>query len=561
MKSPRIIPLLACLSVATSGVAQNKLLSVGGDGIVNLSGSIQSDILFPQNDEKIGTEKTSDDILTNTFVELNATSKHIDAGIRYEYLQHPLPGFEKDYKGNGVPFYYVKGHWDKFDVTFGSIYEQFGSGFILRTYEERNLGIDNQIRGARIGVKPFAGVSIKALAGKQRRYWSTNDSWIYGADMELSFDQWFKGLQNSNTFLTFGASWVSRYQDATDMIVDATHKLNEPENVGAYDLRLRLQKGGLNVLAEYAQKSQDPSLSNGYIYRKGSVAMLSASYSQKGMSLLLQAKRSDNMSFRSDRDEYQRSSASYLNHLPAFTMEHTYALAALYPYATQPQGEWAYQAELGYNFKRHTLLGGKYGTKVKVNFSYIRAIDKETVDGGRPGTEGYKSSFFKWGDERYYQDLNFQLEKKLTRSFDIHLMYMNQFYNNNVLKTIDREDGAPVGMVHSNIFVAEGKYKFNKTFTLRGEAQYLTTNEAQGDWAFGLLELSILPHWMITASDMYNVGETGLHYYQGLVTFTTGAHRIQAGYGRTRAGYNCSGGVCRQVPATKGFTLSYNYNF
>lgn len=62
-------------------------------------------------------------------------------------------------------------------------------------------------------------------------------------------------------------------------------------------------------------------------------------------------------------------------------------------------------------------------------------------------------------------------------------------------------------------------------------------------------------------SDMWNNGSTKTHYYQGLVTFNIKSHRIQAGYGRTRAGYNCSGGVCRYVPATKGFTLSYNYNF
>ena len=36
---------------------------------------------------------------------------------------------------------------------------------------------------------------------------------------------------------------------------------------------------------------------------------------------------------------------------------------------------------------------------------------------------------------------------------------------------------------------------------------------------------------------------------------------IQAGYGRTSDGYNCSGGVCRYVPSQRGFTLSYNYNF
>ncbi len=133
-------------------------------------------------------------------------------------------------------------------------------------------------------------------------------------------------------------------------------------------------------------------------------------------------------------------------------------------------------------------------------------------------------------------------------------MYMNQFYN----KTVVEGEG---GMIHSDIYIAEGKYRFNNKYTLRGELQYLNTAEDQGDWMYGLLELSVLPHWMFTLSDMYNNGDTHIHYYQGYVTFNTGAHRLQVGYGRTRAGYNCSGGVCRWVPASKGVTISYNYNF
>ena len=85
------------------------------------------------------------------------------------------------------------------------------------------------------------------------------------------------------------------------MMTDATHKLNLPEHVNAFDLRVQLQKNGLGLLAEYAWKSQDPSYDNGYIYRQGYVAMLSASYSKRGSSILVQAKRSDNMSFRSER--------------------------------------------------------------------------------------------------------------------------------------------------------------------------------------------------------------------------------------------------------------------
>ena len=59
----------------------------------------------------------------------------------------------------------------------------------------------------------------------------------------------------------------------------------------------------------------------------------------------------------------------------------------------------------------------------------------------------------------------------------------------------------------------------------------------------------------------YYSNDTHNHYYQALVTYSNGAHRLQAGFGRTRAGYNCSGGVCRWIPAQKGLTLSYNYNF
>ncbi len=522
---------------------------------VVVTGSIQSDIIIPQDDEKIGTEKTNDWGLTNTYADVNVMSDHIDAGARFEFLKHPLPGFEKDFKGWGVPYFYLKAHFDKWDVTVGNFYEQFGSGFILRTYEERTLGIDNSLLGGRIVLKPVKGVTLKALTGEQRRYWSHNDSWITGGDLELNLDQWFKRMNDSGTYLTLGASWVNKYEGKEDIMVPGTnYKLKLPTSVNAFDVRANLQRGGFNVLAEYAWKTQDPSFDKNfpYIYRKGSVAMLSASYSQKGLSLLLQAKRSDNMGFKSERSVIGTSSS--LNHLPAFTMDHTYALAALYPYATQPNGEWAYQAEFGYKFKRNTAIGGKYGMSVKANYSYVRAIDHNIKGDGGMGTDGYGSAFWKWGDETYYQDLNVQIEKPFSRAFKLSVMYMNQLYN----KTAVEGEG---GNIRSNIFIADAKYRFNKTFTLRGEAQYLSTDDDEGDWIYGLLELSVLPNWMFTISDMYNSGLTDIHYYQGYVTFAGGSHRVQLGYGRTRAGYNCSGGVCRWVPASKGFTLSYNYNF
>ena len=555
----KTIVLTALVASSTVVCAQNS------DGGIKLHGSIQSDILLPEKDEAIGTGDYSEWALTNTYADLNLTSKWVDAGVRLEYLEHPLPGFEPDFKGWGIPHFYAKLKAGKaVEATIGDFYEQFGSGLIFRTYEERSLGIDNAIRGARVTVAPTEGVRLKALGGVQRRYWEwSKDAWVAGADAEVNIDQWSKAMQDKGISWLVGASYlVVRHEEDPDIVVPGTnYRLNLPSAVGSFDVRSQLQIGSYNILAEYAVKSQDPSFDNGYIYRRGNALLLSASYSKRGMSLLLQAKRSEDMAFRTNRTT--SGIACFVNNMPAFAYQHTYALAALYPYATQAaDGEWAFQAEAAYNFKRNTPLGGKYGTKLKLNVSHIRGLGQKPLSGADAesqlgntvmGTKGYEVGFFDMGGI-YYQDINVQMEKKLTKSFKLNLMYMNQRYD----KTVIEGSG---GVIKANIGVAEGKYQFNKKLTLRGELQYLQTNQDEGDWAYGLLELSVLPRLMFTVSDMWNCGETDIHYYMASLTANYKSHRLMVGYGRTRAGYNCSGGVCRYVPASRGVQVSYNYTF
>lgn len=533
-----------------AGIAHMGLSAQEPSEPLRLSGSLQSDMLLPENDKATGATTLDGHFLTNTYLDLKATSRYIEAGARLEYLQHPLPGFEKDFKGWGLPYVYVKGRYKKAELTLGSFYEQFGSGFILRAYEERSLGIDNSLQGAHFAYRPWDGVAVKLLTGRQRRYWAHNDSWLTGGDIEWNIDEWFKGLQKRQTYAMLGFSYVNKYEKEEVVMTDPLHRLRLPRNVNAFDVRLRLQHRSINLLAEMAMKTQDPSRDNDYIYRNGYVAMLSGSYSKRGMSLLLQAKRSINMGFRSYRG--MEGTSSFINHMPAFTIEHTYALAALYPYATRPEGEWAYQAAAAYTFPKGTTLGGKYGTMVKMNFSHVHAVRKNG-DGGS-GSDGYGSSFWAWGPSTYYQDIDVQLEKRLGKDTKLNFMYMNQRYNQTLLE-------GHGGMLNSHIVVADVKQKLARKTTLRAEAQYLFSKNGDKDWAFALVELSLAPHWMFTLSDLYNLGNTHVHYYQGFVTYSGGAHRLQLGYGRTRAGFNCSGGVCRYIPATRGLTLSYNYNF
>ncbi|MBR3029333.1 MAG: hypothetical protein IKH58_14460 [Bacteroidales bacterium] len=560
------------------------------DGKMRLSGSVQSDWLVAENDEAIGANK--DDyrgtLLGNTYINLNFDSKYVTAGVRFETMEKPLPGYEnladtKPFYGTGLPYFQVTASNHKWiEATAGTFYEQFGSGFVLRAYEERTIGIDNSILGGRVVLTPYKGIRLKMLGGIQRYHFSWNDdNPVFGADLELELSQWSKALTEKGHVLTFGVSGVTRYDDETKrnfrtfyfnpnesqpILNSQTITLNLPKQVSAMDFRLQWQHSGYNILAEYAMKSHDPSADNSFIFRHGSALMLSASYSKRGFSTIIQAKRSEDMGFRSDRTASPTVTSLYLNHQPAFAYQHTYTLATQYPYATQMDGEWAFQGEVSYRFKRNTPMGGKYGTLLRLNASHIRGLDKKPVDNsilGTASTKGYDASFFGMSDQVYYQDINLTMEKKLNKKWKLTTMYINQQYNMSVI-----EDGAKADdsneIVKTHIFVADASYVRNPNFAIRMEGQYMITKQDEGDWAYALAEFSFLKDYMISISDEYNTGihgGTDTHYFNFLAVWNYKSSRLQLGYGRTSEGLNCTGGVCRKVPAQRGFTASWYYVF
>ena len=176
-------------------------------------------------------------------------------------------------------------------------------------------------------------MSFTALGGKQRRYWEHNSAWLWGADAEWNISEAFPRSFGGDYGLTVGFSYVGKHEKETLVMTDDNaFRLRLPETTAAFDGRVNLKLKDFSILAEAATKNNEPSADNNYTYRRGSAFMLSGAYSSKGFSALLQAKRSDNMSWRSDRD--MTGVSSFINHLPAFTMTQTYALAAMYPYAT-----------------------------------------------------------------------------------------------------------------------------------------------------------------------------------------------------------------------------------
>lgn len=552
--------------LTTIGIALTAAIcafSARADYPVAVHGSVQADVVFPEVDNEIKTGTYDHKILFNTYADVNLASLYVDAGLRAEFMKWPLPGYEDGFAGWGLSNFYVKGKYKGFELTAGDFYDQFGSGFILRTYEDRALGIDNAIRGGRLNINAVRGMRLTMLGGVQRRYWDwSKHSQVYGANLELYMHDYIRKMREHGSTWMIGGSYVLKHERDEEIFVPGTnYYLNLPKSVNALDVRSSFASGPWSVLAEFAWKGQDPSYDNDYTYGNGTAYLLSASYSKKGMSAMLQAKRSFNMAFRSQRDADGIS--AFINNMPAFTYTHVHTLPALYPYATQnAEGEWAYQGSFSYMFPRKSALGGKYGTKVSVNASYVAGLVRkpapEGLNGSVMGTDGARpvSNFFKAGACNYY-DINVQVEKRFSQPLIMTFMYMNQLFNNEVGKIVETDEK----YIRTNIIAAEARYRINRKFTLRGELQYLFTHQDQKDWAYGQVELSWNPYLMFSVSDMWNCGDTGTHYYMFGITGNYRNNRLMLSYGRTRAGYDCSGGLCRPVPSMHGFRINYTYNF
>ncbi len=553
MKLFKVIFLFSMLSLCASihvhaQSAIDKVLNKG-----EIRGNFQIEAQYYVEDSITGAEEVPEDLRSNAFLNLIYTNGDFSAGIRYESYLNALLGYPEGYNNNtGIAYRFASFTQDKLSVTIGNFYEQFGNGLVLRTYEERGLGYDNALDGIRVKYKVAEGLTFTGLIGKQRIFFELSEGIVRGFNAELDLNSAFEALNESKTRVLLGASVVSKYQP------DQDSRFNLPENVATVGGRVNIHRGKFSIDGEYAYKANDPSTDNGFIYKNGEALFLQTAYSQKGFGLVLSAKRNDNMSFRSDRSEGLQN--LLINYLPALTKQHTYnLLATLYPYAVQLNGEVAFQADLIYKFKKGTALGGKYGMDIQVNYATANNIDTKLLNDETGSRLGYESDYFKIG-EVYFKDFNVTLTKKFSSKTKGRFTYANLVYNQDI---IEGKPGAAT--VFSNVGIADVTYKFNRKSSVRTEAQFLLTDQDQGDWATFLLEYSYAPHWFIAVIDQYNFGnddsDKQIHYLNGSVGYNDKGTRVALNVGRQRAGIFCVGGVCRVVPASTGAYLSITSSF
>jgi hypothetical protein len=516
-------------------------------------GSFQTDGQLYQKDSVIGAESIAEKVAFNSFFEMRYINKNFEAGMRYELFMPPMQGYDVRWKGAGFANKYVRYNGEKLEVTAGNFYEQFGSGMILRSYQEWNLGFDNALNGVRVKYK-LKGLTITGLVAKQRFYWDLGPGTIRGVDAQVSLNEVIDKLKDKKTRIGLGGSFVSRYQ--TDQ--DPLYVL--PENVGAFAGRFEIYRAAFNMKFEASGKINDPNASNNMIYKNGNAALLELGYSKKGFGMTLQAARADNMDFRSNR-----ASSGFdlpISYIPAMTAQHAYSLAAMYPYASQANGQMGLQANIFYKIKKGKTLGGKYGTNININYALSQSIYKQAINDstyiGQNGTLGYETDLFKIGEDRYYSDFNIKVQRKLSKKWDVSLMFMNVFYNMLI------NEGHQEADVHANIGIADIWWKYKPFNSLHFEIQELVTQQDQGNWSSVMIEYNRKGLFAAVIA-LYNQGISGQSdpvLYPSVTTgYTQGANRFSLSYGKQREGILCVGGVCRAVPAANGFSITINSSF
>ncbi|MBC8182983.1 hypothetical protein H8E88_17915 [candidate division KSB1 bacterium] len=251
-----------------------------------------------------------DRTILENWTDLSYQRNFFQSGLRYEINRppdpfiYPIDTLLKEYE---LTFAFAEFAYKNLTARVGNYYSMFGRGLILRTYEDRNLRVDNNIMGAQINMEG-AAYKIQTIAGKMRDKYNRRRDWIYGVDGEF----------NPTSGFQIGSSYIGQ--------LDTNKKLN---NIGA--IRFSTAQDWFDFYGEIAKSSWSKNISY----------YLASNIVYSNFALTMEYKDYNQLSFKNHyRTEY--------NAAPSLTKEHSYTLLNRHPHALNMNDEKGYQVELTY---------------------------------------------------------------------------------------------------------------------------------------------------------------------------------------------------------------------
>lgn len=565
--------LLLGVAVATVFAVEEASAQIkAGEGQVSIALESNNSYYAPDKKlEDIGLvlpeKRVRGDFGSNDYLKVDYNIGRFSAGVQVDGYLPAMYGYDfydysqRDSKLNMFLTKYVQWEDANWGVRLGDIYDQFGNGLIFRAYEDRALAFNNSLAGARAHYSYNNMVNVKVLAGMPRLYDMRSKTAIWGADLSLSFSEmlgWYDGL------VVLEASYVGRHQDvATEYLAKGV----EGNVLNMASGRFNVEAKGFSFRFETVAKLNNDIYNPMYDAAKGNATTIDLGYTKGRFSASASFRRQENMTTFIEYRPMGIGGGNTMTYLPLLTRQHTYSLANLNPYrgsSVHTGGEVGGQIDLYYSL-RNPKARGKYWN-FHINYSMFNTVDHKNSMTGLD-MEG----------RNVWIDFNFDVERQWNKQLKTTFLYSFQRWD----EEINHYDAAHSHYCRSHIFVGDVTYKINKKHSMRFELQYLASEDYEGDWVAATIEYNLAPKFSFYISDMWNCekmqdGAYGnyfmnvntyeyqhelLHYYQVGASFTHNSLRAQLSYGRNRAGYVCSGGVCRFQPAYTGVNLALTLSF
>ena len=507
MKKFSCIFILLLIVISTSTIAQSDsrwFIMPEGLGFSN------------QLEYSYNVEKETE-ILEN-WLNLDYTKGIFSAGIRFDVFQpnDPDPSISRgkeryadiSYKYFGLG---IGSAQEGLDITLGNYYALIGRGMVFKSYEDRNIRVDNNLLGLQV-VGKYAGFILTALSGTPENSKAERKDILHMVDLE------YRGLKG----IKIGGTYASN--------------LPHVDGIARTDMAsLRFLTGFWNVdiYTEYGIMKNNDIEKNVFdnkesIIGRGFYGNLN--FYIGPVSLLGEYKYYDNFSFTT-----QDRTVNY-NTPPSLRLENSYMLPNRHPSPLDPNNEKGFQLEAGLSVDEETYVNTTYThTNTLPYDSYYQRI----IGTKNPITTQLKEFYF-----------------QAQRDWSSALTTLAVLAYNEELAT-NTKNVTPI---------IEGRYYFGDVNTIKVilEHQHTTdwTTHEQYYTDVLLIEYLRSPQYSISLVTEVQTKEPvknrRFRKFWGFIQFgyKLGNHTdISLLIGTRQAGNICIGGVCRYEPEFRGIEI------
>ena len=231
---------------------------------------------------------------SNNYLKLDYYRNNFSAGIQMEAYAPVLYGYPTDLQGYALSNLYVNWKDEDFQITAGTFYDQLGSGLLFRSWEDRALGINNAIMGARFAYNWDNKVAVKTFWGMPRIGMEFSDTQVRGADLSVSIADLI-GLDQF--VLALEGSVLNKYEEASRSAAQNGAK----NNTYGWSGRVNYDRNCLFLKGEYddlGQKYITPLKEN----KRGNAQLVDIGYNARGLGLTFTGRRLEYMQQQLDAD-------------------------------------------------------------------------------------------------------------------------------------------------------------------------------------------------------------------------------------------------------------------